>query len=102
MPNHVLEIDTTWDLRDAVEFANNNASVDTIRLVTSGGVYTSYSTSDVAILKPLAIVAADGLAENPLSPTAIPNTPTSMCSAFSMIFICAAWWSMGHIRSATV
>ena len=66
VPNHVLEIDTTWDLRDAVEFANNNASVDTIRLVTSGGVYTSYSTSDVAILKPLAIVAADGLAEKPI------------------------------------
>ncbi len=65
-PGHSMEIDTTWDLWDAVEFANNNSSVDSLILVTSGGLYTSRNTSDVAVTKPLTIVAKEGLAERPV------------------------------------
>ena len=63
--SHVLEIDSTWDLRDAVEFANNNSNIDTIMLTTPG-VYTSTSTSNVEIRKPLTIMAKPGLSEKPI------------------------------------
>ncbi|MCD6374216.1 MAG: DUF5123 domain-containing protein, partial [Caldisericaceae bacterium] len=63
--SHVLEIDSTWDLRDAVEFANNNSNIDTI-LLTTPGVYTSKYTDDVAVLKPLTIIAKPGLPEKPV------------------------------------
>jgi hypothetical protein len=61
-----MEIDTTWDLRDAVEFANNNSYIDTLVLVTSGGLYTSYSTSDVAVWQPLTVMAKPGLEKMPV------------------------------------
>ncbi len=61
-----MEIDTTWDLRDAVEFANNNSNIDSLILITSGGVYTSTSPSDVAVTAPLTIVAKEKLAEKPI------------------------------------
>ncbi len=64
--SHALEIDTTWDLRDAVEFANNNSYIDSLILITSGGLYTSVSTSDVAVTAPLTIVAAPGLEKKPI------------------------------------
>ena len=63
---HALEIDTTWDLYDAVEFANNNSFIDSLILITSGGLYTSRHTQDVAVTEPLTIVAAAGLAEKPI------------------------------------
>ena len=62
---HVLEIDTTWDLHDAVEYANNNSHIDTIMLMTTG-TYTSTSTADVAVLKPVTIMAKPGLPEKPI------------------------------------
>ena len=62
---HVLEIDTTWDLHDAVEFANNNSHIDTIMLMTTG-TYTSVSTADVAIRKPVTIMAKPGLPAKPV------------------------------------
>jgi len=65
-PGGVAEIDTTWDLRDAVELANNNSTVDTLVLITSGGVYTSTNTSDVVVTAPLTIKAEEGLAEKPI------------------------------------
>jgi hypothetical protein len=61
-----MEIDTTWDLRDAVEFANNNSYIDSLILITSGGLYTSTQTSDVAVMKPLTIVAKEGLEKKPI------------------------------------
>jgi uncharacterized repeat protein (TIGR02543 family) len=61
-----LEIDTTWDLYDAVELANNNSFIDSLILITSGGLYTSYHTEDVAVRAPLTIVAAPGLAAKPI------------------------------------
>ncbi|MBN2092110.1 DUF5123 domain-containing protein [candidate division KSB1 bacterium] len=64
--SHALEIDTTWDLRDAVEFANNNSYIDSLILITSGGLYTSISTSDVAVTAPLTIVAAPALEKKPI------------------------------------
>ena len=61
-----MEIDTTWDLRDAVEFANNNSQVDTLVLTVSGGLYTSTSPSDVAVTAPLVVMAKPGLAQKPV------------------------------------
>ncbi|MBN2009433.1 DUF5123 domain-containing protein [candidate division KSB1 bacterium] len=63
---HAIEVDTTWDLYDAVEFANNNSYIDSLILVTSGGLYTSYNTEDVAVRAPLTIVTAPGLAAKPV------------------------------------
>jgi len=63
--SRILDIDSTWDLREAVEFANNNSNIDTIMLTTPG-VYTSTSTSDVAVLKPLTIMAKPGLSQKPI------------------------------------
>lgn len=64
--SHAMEIDTTWDLRDAVEFANNNSTIDTLVLITSGGLYTSIQASDVTVMKPLTIIAKPGLAQKPI------------------------------------
>ena len=58
-----MEIDASWDLDDAVEFANNNSYIDSLILTTSGGLYTSRNTGDVAVWAPLTIAAAPGLAE---------------------------------------
>ncbi|MFC1483421.1 DUF5123 domain-containing protein [Candidatus Neomarinimicrobiota bacterium] len=66
VPSGVMAIDDSWDLRDAVEFANNHSVIDTLLLTTSGGLYTSTSTSDVAVTAPLVIMAADTLAEKPI------------------------------------
>ncbi len=66
VPGGVLKIDTTWDLRDAVEFANNNSQVDTIMLITSGGLYKTISNSDMTVMKPLVVLAESGLAEKPV------------------------------------
>ncbi len=61
----VLEVDTTWDLRDAVEFANNNSQVDTIMLTTSGGLYTTTSTDNINVMEPLTVMAKEGLEVKP-------------------------------------
>ncbi|HNY90432.1 MAG TPA: DUF5123 domain-containing protein [bacterium] len=61
-----LEIDASWDLYDAVEFANNNSTIDSLVLITSGGIYTSIHTEDVAVRAPLTIAAAPGLAQKPV------------------------------------
>lgn len=61
-----LEIESSYDLYDAVMLANNNSIVDTLVLVTSGGVYTTQKTADVAVMKPLVIMAKPGLEEKPV------------------------------------
>ena len=63
---HTLEIDTTWDLYDAVQFVNNNSQVDSLLLITSGGVYTTDKESTVRTEVPIVIKGADGLAEKPI------------------------------------
>jgi len=68
----VLEIDSTWDLYDAVEFANNNSTVHTLLLTTSG-LYTSHSTSTVSVWEPLTIKAADGLTSKPILSNSDPD-----------------------------
>ncbi|RMG39073.1 MAG: right-handed parallel beta-helix repeat-containing protein, partial [Methanobacteriota archaeon] len=60
-----LEIDSTWDLYDAVMTANNNSSIDTL-VLTTPGVYTSMHTEDVAVTAPLTIMAKPGLSEKPV------------------------------------
>ncbi len=72
-PGGAMEIDTTWDLYDAVMFANNNSQVDSLVLITSGGLYTSHNTSDVAVLAPLTITAKEGLAEKPVITNSDPD-----------------------------
>ncbi|MCF7804879.1 MAG: right-handed parallel beta-helix repeat-containing protein [Candidatus Marinimicrobia bacterium] len=61
-----LEIDETWDMLEAVEFANNNSQVDTLMLMTSGGVYTTTDDDLVRVTSPLVLLAAPGLAEKPV------------------------------------
>ncbi|MDZ7373242.1 MAG: T9SS type A sorting domain-containing protein [candidate division KSB1 bacterium] len=61
-----LEVDTTWDLRDAVEFANNNSTIDTLVLTVPGGLYTSRSTENVDVRAPLVIMAKPGLEQKPI------------------------------------
>jgi uncharacterized repeat protein (TIGR02543 family) len=62
----VLEIDDSWDLMDAVDYANNNSTVTTLKLTTSGGVYTTLKSGTVEVRSPLNIVAADSLTEKPI------------------------------------
>ncbi|GAB4335601.1 MAG: hypothetical protein Kow0037_15720 [Calditrichia bacterium] len=61
-----MEIDSTWDLYDAVEFANNNSQVDTLILTDGGAVYTSTNPNDVVVRKPLVIMAKPGLTQKPI------------------------------------
>ena len=71
----VLEIDSTWDLYDAVDYANNNSTVHTL-LLTTAGVYTSHSTSTVRVKFPLSIIAADGLDSKPILTNSDPDGTT--------------------------
>lgn len=60
-----LEIDSTYDLYDAVMLANNNSIVDTL-VLTTPGVYTTTNTADVAVMAPLVIMAKAGLESKPV------------------------------------
>ncbi|MFC2084549.1 DUF5123 domain-containing protein [Bacteroidota bacterium] len=62
----VLEVDDSWDLHDAVTYANNNSYIHTIKLTTSGGLYTSYNTDNVDVFVPLTIMGADDLEQKPV------------------------------------
>ncbi|MBU0559032.1 MAG: DUF5123 domain-containing protein [Bacteroidetes bacterium] len=70
----VLEIDDSWDLYDAVSFANNNSTVHTLELTTSGGLYTSRKPETVYITKPLTIRAKAGLEAKPILTNSDPST----------------------------
>ncbi len=70
----VLAIDDSWDLKDAADYANNNSTINTIEFSTSGGVYTTTSTSTVNLLKPLTLRAAEGLEEKPILTNSDPST----------------------------
>ncbi len=61
-----IEVDTTWDFRKAVEFANNNSSVDSLILITSGGLYTTQSSDPVAVRSSLTITAPIDLEKRPV------------------------------------
>ena len=66
VPGGVLVIDDSWDLMDAVDFANNNSTVNTLELTTSGGIYTTLKSGTVEVKAPLNIMAAEGLADKPI------------------------------------
>ncbi|MBU0476265.1 MAG: DUF5123 domain-containing protein [Bacteroidetes bacterium] len=68
----VLEIDSTWDLYDAIEYANNNSTVHTL-LLTTAGLYTSNTTATVSVWEPLTIKAADGLDSKPILSNSDPD-----------------------------
>ncbi|MBI9071476.1 MAG: DUF5123 domain-containing protein [Melioribacteraceae bacterium] len=65
VPGGILEIDSTWDFMDAVDFANNNSSVHTLLLTTSG-LYTTNKSGTVTSRHPLTIMAAEGLSKKPV------------------------------------
>ncbi|MCF8261170.1 MAG: DUF5123 domain-containing protein [Melioribacteraceae bacterium] len=73
VPGGVLEITTNWDLMDAVEYANNNSTVHTLKLMTSGGVYTTKQTGTVSVRQPLSIIAAEGLENKPIITNSDPD-----------------------------
>ena len=58
-----LEVDTSMALSEAVEFAYNNTQVDTLVLITDGGVYPAHEFIEVNF--DLAIVAKEGLETKP-------------------------------------
>lgn len=60
-----IEVEDIYDFQLAVQFAVNN-NIDTLYLVSSGGVYTTTDTNFFFITSPLAIVAKAGLAEKPI------------------------------------
>jgi len=60
-----IEVSDNQSLREAIQFCANQ-NVDSIILVTSGGVYTETDTFAFQISEPLVIVAKEGLAEKPI------------------------------------
>jgi len=60
-----IEVEDQYDFQLAVDYAVNN-NIDTLYLVSSGGVYTTTDTNFFFINSPLAIVAKSGLAEKPV------------------------------------
>ncbi|GJQ62393.1 MAG: hypothetical protein SCALA702_14460 [Melioribacteraceae bacterium] len=60
-----IEVEAQYDFQLAVQYATNN-NIDTLYLITSGGVYTTIDSNFFFINKPLAIVAKEGLAERPI------------------------------------
>ncbi|UCH62522.1 MAG: T9SS type A sorting domain-containing protein [Fidelibacterota bacterium] len=59
------EITADYDFKYALNYAFT-ADIDTLILITSGGVYTTTDTFYMAILEPLTIIAKPGLAEKPI------------------------------------
>ncbi len=67
--SQILEVPATAGsdtLHGAIEYANETAGMDTIELITSGGLYITEESSVNKIRKPLIIRAASGLAEKPI------------------------------------
>ncbi|MFC1481799.1 hypothetical protein ACFL6E_06100 [Candidatus Neomarinimicrobiota bacterium] len=61
-----IEVPDSYDFQQAMTYVNGTAAIDTIILTTSGGLYTTTDTSYFAVLLPLTILAAEGLAEKPI------------------------------------
>ncbi len=60
-----IEVDTQYDFKLALDYVFT-AKVDTIVLITSGGIYTTADTMHLQIKRPLVIMAKPGLAEKPV------------------------------------
>ncbi|MBN2009434.1 T9SS type A sorting domain-containing protein [candidate division KSB1 bacterium] len=60
-----IEVDTQYDFKLALDYAFS-ARVDTIVLITSGGLYSTADTMHMQIKKPIVIMAKPGLAEKPI------------------------------------
>ena len=60
-----IEVDTKYDFKLALDYVFT-AKVDTIVLVTSGGIYSTADTMHLQIKKPIVIMAKPGLAEKPI------------------------------------
>ncbi len=60
-----IEVDTQYDFKLALDYVFT-AKVDTIILITGGGIYTTTDTVTMQIKKPLVIIAKPGLEEKPI------------------------------------
>ena len=60
-----IEVDDQFDFKLAMDFAFNNM-IDSLVLVTDGGVYTTTDTVYFQVKHPLTIVAAPGLTNKPI------------------------------------
>ncbi|MCU0644748.1 MAG: T9SS type A sorting domain-containing protein [bacterium] len=60
-----IEVDTQYDFKLALDYVFA-ARVDTIVLITSGGIYTTTDTMHLQIKRPLVIMAKPGLAQKPI------------------------------------
>ncbi len=60
-----IEVDTQYDFKLALDYVFS-AKVDTIVLITSGGIYTTTDTLHMQIKRPLVIMAKPGLAKKPV------------------------------------
>ncbi len=60
-----IEVDDSFDFKLAFDFAFSN-NIDTLVLITSGGVYTTTDTVYLQVRHPMTIIAAPGLAQKPI------------------------------------
>jgi len=60
-----IEVDTQFDFKLALDYVFT-ARIDTIVLITSGGIYTTTDTMHMQITRPLMIMAQPGLAAKPI------------------------------------
>jgi len=72
-----IEVTDEYDLKLALNYAYDS-DIDSLILVTNGGVYTTEDTAELVIKEPLTIVAADGLTEKPV----ITHLDTSIIEQF--------------------
>lgn len=54
-----MEIDSTWDIRAAVEYINHHPSVDTLVLISSGAEYTFQGDDPIIITTQMTIMAGN-------------------------------------------
>ncbi|GAB4335631.1 MAG: hypothetical protein Kow0037_15810 [Calditrichia bacterium] len=60
-----IEVEAQYDLKLAFDYANNN-NIDTLVLITSGGLYTTTDTLPLPVLHPMVLMAKEGLPEKPI------------------------------------
>ncbi len=61
-----INVDDPALFKQAIDYLNTVNDVDTMYLTVPGGVYTTTDTSEYYIIKPMAILAAPGIAQKPI------------------------------------
>ncbi|RMD97547.1 MAG: T9SS C-terminal target domain-containing protein [Calditrichaeota bacterium] len=95
----VLEVRADEDFRNAVDYAFANG-LDTLLLVTSGGVYTTTNANGIEITKPLTILAAPGLEQKPVLTNSDPNaTVLEILRVYDHLTVDGVVFDGGHAQS---